>query len=354
MPVEPPQSTLTSSTAIPAERLLDVKKLKKYFPIRKGFFKSVVGQVRSVDGVTFHLNQGETLGLVGESGCGKTTTSRCLLRAINPTSGEIRYRQADGQLVDVTKLASDELRPLRREMQMIFQDPFASLNPRMTLLDLVGEPLLVNGIANRKERSDRVADLLRLVGLRPEYMRRFPHAFSGGQRQRIVIARALALNPRLVVADEPVSALDVSVQAQVLNLLLDLQEQLKLTYLFVAHDLSVVRHISDRVAVMYVGRIVEMSPTDELFLAPKHPYTAALLSAVPVADPRIRSKMQPLEGDVPSPSNPPSGCHFHPRCPFATDLCRQQAPDLEEVRPNHFVACHRQAELSLLGVSEPT
>lgn len=354
MPVEPPQSTLTSSTAIPAERLLDVKKLKKYFPIRKGFFKSVVGQVRSVDGVTFHLNQGETLGLVGESGCGKTTTSRCLLRAINPTSGEICYRQADGQLVDVTKLASDELRPLRREMQMIFQDPFASLNPRMNLLDLVGEPLLVNGIANRKERSDRVADLLRLVGLRPEYMRRFPHAFSGGQRQRIVIARALALNPRLVVADEPVSALDVSVQAQVLNLLLDLQEQLKLTYLFVAHDLSVVRHISDRVAVMYVGRIVEMSPTDELFLAPKHPYTAALLSAVPVADPRIRSKMQPLEGDVPSPSNPPSGCHFHPRCPFATDLCRQQAPDLEEVHPNHFVACHRQAELSLLGVSEPT
>ena len=354
MSVEQTQSTFAANTLMSPERLLDVKELKKYFPIRKGFFKSVVGQVRSVDGVTFHLNQGETLGLVGESGCGKTTTSRCLLRAINPTSGEIRYRQADGQLVDVTKLASDELRPLRREMQMIFQDPFASLNPRMNLLDLVGEPLLVNGIANRKERSDRVADLLRLVGLRPEYMRRFPHAFSGGQRQRIVIARALALNPRLVVADEPVSALDVSVQAQVLNLLLDLQEQLKLTYLFVAHDLSVVRHISDRVAVMYVGRIVEMSPTDELFLAPKHPYTAALLSAVPVADPRIRSKMKPLEGDVPSPSNPPSGCYFHPRCPFATDLCRQQAPDLEEVRPNHFVACHRQAELSLLGVSEPT
>ena len=354
MSVEQTQSAFAANTLMSPERLLDVKELKKYFPIRKGFFKSVVGQVRSVDGVTFHLNQGETLGLVGESGCGKTTTSRCLLRAINPTSGEIRYRQADGQLVDVTKLASDELRPLRREMQMIFQDPFASLNPRMNLLDLVGEPLLVNGIANRKERSDRVADLLRLVGLRPEYMRRFPHAFSGGQRQRIVIARALALNPRLVVADEPVSALDVSVQAQVLNLLLDLQEQLKLTYLFVAHDLSVVRHISDRVAVMYVGRIVEMSPTDELFLAPKHPYTAALLSAVPVADPRIRSKMQPLEGDVPSPTNPPNGCYFHPRCPFATDLCRQQAPDLEEVRPNHFVACHRQAELSLLGVSEPT
>ncbi len=353
MPAELAQSRLTANTPMLPERLLDVKELKKYFPIRKGLFKSVVGQVRSVDGVTFHLNQGETLGLVGESGCGKTTTSRCLLRAINPTSGEIRYRQADGQLVDVTQLSSDQLRPLRREMQMIFQDPFASLNPRMNLLDLVGEPLLVNGVANRKERSDRVADLLRLVGLRPEYMRRFPHAFSGGQRQRIVIARALALNPRLVVADEPVSALDVSVQAQVLNLLLDLQKQLKLTYLFVAHDLSVVRHISDRVAVMYVGRIVEMSPTDELFLAPKHPYTAALLSAVPIADPRIRSKMQPLEGDVPSPSNPPSGCHFHPRCSFATDLCRQQVPDLEEVQPNHFVACHRQAELALSGVSEP-
>ena len=353
MPAELAQSRLTANIPMPPERLLDVKELKKYFPIRKGLFKSVVGQVRSVDGVSFHLNQGETLGLVGESGCGKTTTSRCLLRAINPTSGEIHYRQADGQLVDVTQLSSDQLRPLRREMQMIFQDPFASLNPRMNLLDLVGEPLLVNGVTNRKERSDRVADLLRLVGLRPEYMRRFPHAFSGGQRQRIVIARALALNPRLVVADEPVSALDVSVQAQVLNLLLDLQKKLKLTYLFVAHDLSVVRHISDRVAVMYVGRIVEMSPTDELFLAPKHPYTAALLSAVPIADPRIRSKMQPLEGDVPSPSNPPSGCHFHPRCSFATDLCRQQVPDLEEVQPNHFVACHRQAELALSGVSEP-
>ena len=353
MPSELAQSRLTANIPMPPERLLDVKELKKYFPIRKGLFKSVVGQVRSVDGVTFHLNQGETLGLVGESGCGKTTTSRCLLRAINPTSGEIHYRRADGQLVDVTQLSSDQLRPLRREMQMIFQDPFASLNPRMNLLDLVGEPLLVNGVTNRKERSDRVADLLRLVGLRPEYMRRFPHAFSGGQRQRIVIARALALNPRLVVADEPVSALDVSVQAQVLNLLLDLQKKLKLTYLFVAHDLSVVRHISDRVAVMYVGRIVEMSPTNELFLAPKHPYTAALLSAVPIADPRIRSKMQPLEGYVPSPSNPPSGCHFHPRCSFATDLCRQQVPDLEEVQPNHFVACHRQAELALSGVSEP-
>jgi peptide/nickel transport system ATP-binding protein len=354
MSVELTHTILEADTLIPTEHLLHVKELKKYFPIRKGFFKSVVGQVRSVDGVTFHLNKGETLGLVGESGCGKTTTSRCLLRALNPTSGEILYRKSNGQLVDVAQLASNQLRPLRREMQMIFQDPFASLNPRMNLLDLVGEPLLVNGLTNRRERSERVAELLRLVGLRPEYMRRFPHAFSGGQRQRIVIARALALNPRLVVADEPVSALDVSVQAQVLNLLLDLQEQLQLTYLFVAHDLSVVRHISDRVAVMYVGRIVEMSPTDELFQSPKHPYTAALLSAVPVADPRIRSRMQPLQGDVPSPSNPPNGCHFHPRCSFATELCRQQTPALEEIQPNHYVACHRQAELELTGVSEDT
>ena len=279
MPVEPPQSTLTSSTPIPAERLLDVKKLKKYFPIRKGFFKSVVGQVRSVDGVTFHLNQGETLGLVGESGCGKTTTSRCLLRAITPTSGEIRYRQADGQLVDVTKLASDELRPLRREMQMIFQDPFASLNPRMNLLDLVGEPLLVNGIANRKERSDRVADLLRLVGLRPEYMRRFPHAFSGGQRQRIVIARALALNPRLVVADEPVSALDVSVQAQGLNLFMELQENLGLGMIFISHDLAVVNSICDEVLVMKDGHMVETGSTNTIINSPKDAYTHELLSA---------------------------------------------------------------------------
>ena len=332
-----------------APPILEVKGLTTRFDIRKGIFGSATGRIHAVEGVDFSLQPGETLALVGESGCGKSTTGRSIIRLTQPTRGSVIF---EGQ--ELTGLSGKDMRPYRRQMQMIFQDPFASLNPRMNLLDLVGEPLLVNGVANRKERSDRVADLLHLVGLRPEYMRRFPHAFSGGQRQRIVIARALALNPRLVVADEPVSALDVSVQAQVLNLLLDLQEQLKLTYLFVAHDLSVVRHISDRVAVMYVGRIVEMSPTDELFLAPKHPYTAALLSAVPVADPRIRSKMQPLEGDVPSPSNPPNGCHFHPRCPFATDLCRQKAPDLEEVQPNHFVACHRQAELALSGVSQPT
>ncbi len=287
---------------------------------------------------------------MGESGCGKTTTARCILRAFKPTGGKILFRTQSGQTVDIATLPEDEIRPLRREMQMIFQDPFASLNPRMNLLDIVGEPLLVNGMKNRQERTERVAEILGLVGLRPEYMRRFPHAFSGGQRQRIVIARALALHPRLVVADEPVSALDVSVQAQVLNLLLELQRKLQLTYLFVAHDLSVVKHITDRVVVMYVGKIVETAPTAMLFYHPKHPYTAALLSAVPVPDPRVRSKMKPLEGDVPSPANPPSGCYFHPRCPYAVDLCSAQTPILEEISPNQYVSCHRAHELELAGI----
>ncbi len=332
--------------------LLEVKSLKKYFPIKKGFFKKVVGQVRAVDGVNFYIKEGETLGLVGESGCGKTTTSRCILRALDPTAGQILFRKETGEVIDVATLPQGEMRPLRREMQMIFQDPFASLNPRMNLLDIVGEPMLVvEGVKSRQERTERVAELLRLVGLRPEYMQRFPHAFSGGQRQRIVIARALALHPRLVVADEPVSALDVSVQAQVLNLLLKLQNELHLTYLFVAHDLSVVKHITDRVAVMYVGKIAETAPTDELFNAPKHPYTAALMSAVPVPDPRIRSKMIPLEGDVPSPANPPSGCYFHPRCPHVVDVCRTDPPELEEISPNHYVSCHRARELELTGIS---
>lgn len=342
---------MSSSNAKPV--LLDVRDLKKHFPIKKGFVKRVVGYVRAVDGVSFHVDEGETLGLVGESGCGKTTTARCILRAIDPTSGQILFRTQAGQVVDVATLPEAEMRPLRREMQMIFQDPFASLNPRMNLLDIVGEPLLViDGIKDRQERSDRVAELLRLVGLRPEYMQRYPHAFSGGQRQRIVIARALALNPRLVVADEPVSALDVSVQAQVLNLMLRLQQELNLTYLFVAHDLSVVKHICDRVVVMYVGKIVENAPTHELFHNPRHPYTAALMSAVPVADPRIRAKMTPLEGDVPSPANPPSGCYFHPRCPYAVDRCSMDAPVLEEIAPNHLVACHRAHELELAGIAE--
>jgi len=328
-------------------KLLEVKSLRKFFPIRKGFFKKTVGQVKSVDKVNLFIDEGETLGLVGESGCGKTTTSRCILRAIEPTDGEIWFRTEDHQLVNVAKLSKEEMRPLRREMQMIFQDPFSSLNPRMNLLDIVGEPILVNGLKNRKERTEQVAELLRLVGLRPEYMQRFPHAFSGGQRQRIVIARALALNPRLVIADEPVSALDVSVQAQVLNLMLELQERLNLTYLFVGHDLSVIKHISNRVAVMYVGKIIETAQTQKLFDEPKHPYTAALLSSVPFPDPRIRSRMITLEGDVPSPADPPSGCYFHPRCPYANEKCRIHAPELNEVSPQHYVSCHRHDELQL-------
>jgi len=331
--------------------LLDVRGLRKFFPIRQGMLRRVVGHVRAVDDVSFDVKNGETLSLVGESGCGKTTTARCILRAVAPTDGEIRFRARGGNFVDVAKLPRRQLRPLRREMQMIFQDPFASLNPRMTLIDIIGEPLLVNGVANREERVARVAEMLRLVGLRPEYMRRYPHAFSGGQRQRIGIARALVLRPRLVVADEPVSALDVSVQAQILNLLLDLQDELDLTYLFVAHDLSVVKHISDRVAVMYVGKIVELADTRSVFHFPKHPYTEALLSSVPVPDPRLRSNRITLTGEVADPSRPPSGCYFHPRCSYAIEVCRTTAPQLEEIEPGHHASCHRARELKLAGVT---
>ena len=341
---------MVENTSENGQRLLEVKDLRKYFPIKTGFLKREVGNIRAVDDVNFHINQGETLGLVGESGCGKTTTARCILRAIDPTSGQILFSNRDGDVVDVATLRRSELRLLRRDMQMIFQDPFSSLNPRMTLLDIVGEPLLNNQVGDRREREERVAEVLQLVGLRPEFMRRFPHAFSGGQRQRIGIARALALNPRLVVADEPVSALDVSVQAQVLNLMQDLQQELNLTYLFVAHDLSVVKHISDRVAVMYVGQMVEVSPTEELFAAPKHPYTEALLSASPKPDPRTRSGRIVLQGEVANPADPPSGCYFHPRCPYATDVCRTETPVLQEVSTDHFVSCHRAQELELAGV----
>jgi len=328
--------------------LLEVKGLTKFFPIRsKGLRRKVIGQVQAVDDVSFKIFEGETLGLVGESGCGKTTTARCIMRALDPTRGEILFSQSDQKTLDIAALSHRQMFPLRRDIQMIFQDPYASLNPRMNILDIIGESLLViGGMKDRAERSKRVAELLKLVGLRPEYMQRFPHAFSGGQRQRIVIARALALNPRLIVADEPVSALDVSVQAQVLNLMLKLQQELNLTYLFVAHDLSVVKHFCDRVAVMYLGKIVELASTTSLFEVPMHPYTKALMGAVPEADPRRKAAMVPLIGEVPSPANPPSGCHFHTRCPHATELCKTTMPTLEEIRSGQFVRCHRAAELA--------
>lgn len=332
------------------DAILEIKNLKKFFPIKKGFLRREVGQVRAVDDVSFTVRSGETLSLVGESGCGKTTTSRCILRAMSPSSGEMLFHQNDGRVLDLAKANRSQLAPVRREMQMIFQDPFSSLNPRMTLLDIVGEPLLVNGVGNRTDREERVAELLKLVGLRPEFLSRFPHAFSGGQRQRVGIARALALNPRLIVADEPVSALDVSVQAQILNLLMRLQNEFGLTYLFVAHDLSVVKHISDRVAVMYVGQLVEVAETDALFHRPKHPYTSSLMAAIPAPDPRKRGDRVRLEGEVANPANPPSGCYFHPRCPYAKDICKQETPVFEEIEPGHYVRCHRARELTLTGV----
>jgi peptide/nickel transport system ATP-binding protein len=333
------------------QMLLRVNNLVKYFPIRRGMLKTTVGHVRAVDGVSFHIREKETLGLVGESGCGKTTTGRCIMRAIEPTSGEVLYTNANGSTVNIPELEKDDLKRLRREIQMIFQDPYSSLNPRMTLLQIVGEPLTVNRVAKGHDLEERVAELLRVVGLRPEYMRRYPHAFSGGQRQRIGIARALALNPRFIVADEPVSALDVSIQAQVLNLLQDLQQEYGLTYLFIAHDLSVVEHISDRVAVMYVGKLVEMAATEELYYNPLHPYTEALMSSVPKPDPRAVKRRIVLEGEVADPANPPSGCYFHPRCRYCIDQCKVEEPELVELQPDHFVKCHRASELSLRGVA---
>ena len=321
--------------------LLDIKNLRKYYPIRRGLLQRVIGNVKAVDDVSFHILEGETLGLVGESGCGKTTAGRCILRGIEPTGGEVMFMRAPGDMVDVARQDPQAMGTLRRNLQMIFQDPYSSLNPRWTLLEIVGEPLLVNNIAKGKELEDRVADMLKRVGLRPEFMRRYPHAFSGGERQRIGIARALAVQPAFIVCDEPVSVLDVSVQAQVLNLLSDLQRERGLSYLFIAHDLAVVRQIARRVAVMYLGRIVEEGPTEALLSRPRHPYTVALLSAVPEPDPARQRSRIVLGGDLPSPSNPPSGCPFHPRCfhPRRNERCSVEVPRLRPVGST-TAACH--------------
>jgi peptide/nickel transport system ATP-binding protein len=338
--------------------LLDVKGLKKHFPVRKGILRRVVAQVKAVDGIDMYIKEGETLGLVGESGCGKTTAGRTILRLIEPTDGSVVFRSkkmaAGGEEykdVDVVQASRKMLKALRRDMQIIFQDPYSSLNPRMTVGAIVGEPLLVHGISKGREREDRVRELLGSVGLKPDHMKRYPHEFSGGQRQRIGVARALALDPQLIIADEPVSALDVSIQAQVLNLLESLQEEFGLTYLFIAHDLAVVKHISDRVAVMYLGRIVELCDAEELFVHPRHPYTEALMSAVPVPDPDYNVERILLEGDVPSPVNPPSGCYFHPRCRYAKEICKTEAPVYRNLGNEHFVTCHLADTLDLQPVN---
>ena len=338
-----------SVTKTQIENIVEIKNLKKYYPLTSGIMKKVTGVVKAVDDVSFVIPRGKTIGLVGESGCGKTTISKCILRAIDPTEGEIHLNNDDGSH-DLATLTESELRPLRKEMQMIFQDPFSSLNPRMNLFEIVSEPLLLNGVKNKSERQDRVEELLEKVGLRSEYMIRYPHAFSGGQRQRIGIARALALNPSLIVCDEPVSGLDVSVQAQVINLLMDLQDEFGLSYLFVSHDLSIVRQISDEINVMYLGRLVENGTPEQIFSTPKHPYTEALISAVPQADPDLVKNHKTLIGEIPNPSNPPSGCYFHPRCTYATDECKKTNPELTIDKSGRTFSCHNAKDLTLTGL----
>jgi peptide/nickel transport system ATP-binding protein len=335
-----------------AEPILSIRNLKKYYPVRKGLFGFSDQVIKAVDGVTIHIQRGETLGLVGESGSGKTTVGRCVLRAIDPTGGEIIFRPDNGQHIDLASASMNEVRKFRPYMHMIFQDPYSSLSPRMTVRDIIAEPLISNRWenGNREAVNDRVRQVAELCGLSVEHLRRYPHAFSGGQRQRIGIARSLALNPRLLICDEPVSALDVSIQAQIINLLIDLQEQLNLTYLFVAHDLSVVEHISDRVAVIYLGRLVELARADELFFAPLHPYTEALMSAIPLADPAKKMKPLVLPGEIPDIVKSITGCPFQPRCRFALEICREEMPVWAEAAPGHFVACHLADRLHLTGV----
>ena len=332
--------------------ILEVQDLCTYFPVTRGVLKKQIGEVRAVDGITFTMRRKETVALVGESGCGKSTAVRTIIRAVEPTRGKVLFETSQGDRVDITKMPKAGMREIRREIRMVFQDPFRSLNPRMTVLDNVGEPLRNYNIGTGSERRERVAELMVQVGLDANHLSRYPHAFSGGQRQRIGLARALAMQPRIILADEPTSALDVSVQAQILNLMQALQNQQEISYLFITHDLNVVRHFSDRSGVMYLGRIVEMAPTAKLFSMPKHPYTAALLAASPVPHPRLRGKRERISGDVPDPANRPKGCPFHPRCIFAKDLCREQEPELVQRPgdPEHTVACHFAEELELKNV----